>query len=297
MRAKIERIAAGKFEYEKIPVSLSESYIQLRCAPGGRKEGNFTISCGRSVKGIVYTSSSRMGLENRSFHGRNARITYIFDSRGMWGGEEITGEFCIVTEAGEYSLPYRVLVEEHREPEEESYAYFISADPIEPLPPEKEKKPDTVVEIVTDDPEEMTGEEALRLTELILKSRQPTATQFARLKNAYHKFGGQEMLSGICSILIKSGRTDEESFFWYQRGVRMELKITNLFEYFMMSVPENFKEQLPRNLLLYFRMENTLNSRQKAFLYANIIQYQDRNSDIYRQYEKEMESFMLEQLL
>lgn len=298
MRAKIERIAAGKFEYEKVPVTLSESYIQLHCNTEGRREGSFIISCPRSIKGIVYSSVSRMRPEHPSFHGRNVRIAYVFDSRGMWGGEEITGEFCIVTEAGEFILPYQVLVEEHREPEEESYAYFISADPIEPLPEVEKKEQDTVIEIVTDyQDEEMTGEEALRLTELILKSRQPTAAQFARLKNAYHKFGGQEMLSGICSILIKSGRTDEESFFWYQRGVRMELKITNLFEYFMMSVPESYKEQLPRNLLLYFQMENTLNNRQKAFLYANIIQYQDRNSDIYRQYEKEIESFMLEQLL
>ena len=179
MRAKIERIAAGKFEYEKIPVSLSESYIQLRCAPGGRKEGSFTISCGRAIKGIVYSSSCRMRVEHRSFRSRNVRITYSFDSRGMWGGEEITGEFCIVTEAGEYILPYRVQVEEHREPEEESYAYFISADPIEPLPEEENREDSTVVEIVTEETEEMTGEEALRLTELILRSRQPTAAQFA----------------------------------------------------------------------------------------------------------------------
>lgn len=298
MRAKIERIAAGKFEYDKTSVALSEAYIQLHCSPGGRQEGSFTISCGRSVKGIVYSSSYRMRVENRSFHGRNARISYVFDSRGMWGGEEVEGEFCIVMEAGEFLLPYRIQVDEHREPEEESYAYFISADPIEPLEKEQEKETNTVVEIVTDERDEaMTGEEALRLTELILKSRQPTAAQLERLKNAYHKFGGQEMLSGICSILIKSGRTDKDSFFWYQRGVRLELKITNLFEYFMMSIPEDYKEQLPRNLLLYFRMENTLNNRQKAFLYANIIRYQDRASDIYRQYEKEIESFMLEQLL
>lgn len=298
MRAKIERIAAGKFEYEKCPVTLSEPYIQFRLSPGVRKEGSFTLSCRRSIKGIVYASSARMYLEHRSFHSRNVRITYVFDSRGMWGGEEVEGEFCIVTEAGEYTLPYRVTVEEHREPEEDSYAYFVSADPIEPLPKKYGQKPDVVVEIVdASREEEMTPEEALRLTELILKSRQPTAAQLARLKNAYHRYGGQEMLSGICSILIKAGRTDEESFFWYQRGVRMELKITNLYEYFMMSVPESFEEQLPRNLLLYFHMENTLNNKQKAFLYANIIRYQEKTSDIYRQYEREIQSFMLEQLL
>ena len=115
MRAKIERIAAGKFEYEKCPVTLSEPYVQFHVSPGSRYEGNFTLSCRRIIKGIVYASSSRMYVEHPSFHSRNARIAYVFDSRGMWGGEEVEGEFCIVTEAGEYTLPYRIQVEEHRE--------------------------------------------------------------------------------------------------------------------------------------------------------------------------------------
>ena len=60
----------------------------------------------------------------------------------FWGGEEIEGEFCVVTEAGEFLVPYTVRVEAHRETEEENYAYFISADPIEPLPEEKQEKED-----------------------------------------------------------------------------------------------------------------------------------------------------------
>jgi hypothetical protein len=298
MRAKIERIAAGSFEYEKQPVTLSEACIQLTCSPGTRCEGSFTITCNRSIKGIVYASSYRMKVPHPSFHNRTARITYIFDSRGMWGGEKVEGEFCIVTEEGEFTLPYRVQVEEHREPEEESYAYFISADPIEALPAEQEQKPETVVEVVSNfHDEDMTPEEAERLTELILKSRHSTEAQFARLKNAYYKFGGREILSGIVSIFIKNGRTDEESFSWYRRGVQMELKITNLYEYFMMAVPEDYREPLPKNLLLYFAMEDSLNSRQKAFLYANVIRFQEKDSELYRQYVKLIEPFMLDQLL
>lgn len=297
MRAKIERIAAGKFEYEKRAVTISEAVIRFALSPESRYEGSFTVSCDKPVKGIVYASSHRMTVAHPSFRGRASRISYVFDSHGMWGGEVIEGEFCIITEAGEFMLPYTVEIEEHREPEEESYAYFISADPIDPMP-EEEEKTESVVEIIEDPSEDsMTPEEAERLTELLLKSRQPTGAQLARLKSAYHKFGSREMLSGICSILIKNGQNDEESFYWYRRGVQMELKITNLFEYFMMSVPENYQEPLPRNLLLYFQMENTLNNRQKAFLYANVIRYQEKDSEVYRQYEKTMESFMLEQLL
>lgn len=297
MRGKIERIAAGKFEYEKQSVLLSDPYIQFSCSPGTRYEGSFTLSASRPVKGIVYASSSRMRLEQSTFKSRAVRISFIFDSRGMWGGEEVEGEFCIITEAGEYLLPYRVQVEEHKNLEEESYAYFISADPIEPLP-EEEKEDEPMIQVIDDfSGDDMGPEEAQRLAELILKSRQPTGAQFARLKNAYYKYGSREMLSSICSILIKSGRTDEESFFWYKRGVQMELKITNLYEYFIMAAPEVYDEPLPKNLLLYFQMENTLNSRQKAFVYANVIRFQSRESEMYREYERVIEPFMLEQLL
>ena len=175
MRGKIEQIAAGRFEYEKCPVSLSKPYIQLSCSPGSRCEGSFTVSCSRSIKGIVYASSYRMRLEHPTFKSRTARISFLFDGRGMWGGEEVEGEFCIVTEAGEYILPYLVQVEEHRDPEEESYAYFISADTIEPLPEEKKTKEETVVEIIDDfSGDDMGPEEAQRLAEVILKSKQPT---------------------------------------------------------------------------------------------------------------------------
>lgn len=298
MRGKIERIAAGKFEYQRQPVTLSESYIRFSCAPDSRYEGSFTISCPSSIKGIVYASSYRMKLPYRSFHGRRARIPFVFDCRGMWGKETEEGEFCIVSEEGEFTLPYQVQIEERREAEEESYAYFISADPIEPLPVKPEEEKGISVEVIDDfSDEDLSPQEAARLTETILKSRKPSKTQLARLQDAYHKFGGREMLSGICSILIKNGQTDEESFFWYKRGVQMELKITNLYEYFMMSVPEAYGESLPKNLLLYFQMENSLNSRQKAFLYANVIRFQDRDSEMYRQYEKTIQAFMLDELL
>ncbi len=296
MRSKIERIAAGKFEYEKHAVQLSQEYIQFACSPDSRYEGSFVVSCDKAIKGIVYASSYRMKVTNPSFKSRAARVQYTFDSHGMWGGEEVEGVFCIITEAGEFELPYRIQVEEQAKPEEESYAYFISADPIEPMPLEEEK-PETI-EIIEDvSAEEITPEETEKLIELLQKSKQPTGGQIAKLQKAYHKFGSREILSCICSTLIKTGRMDEDSFLWYRRGVQMELKITNLYEFFILSVPENYGEALPRNLLLYFQMENTLNNRQKAFLYANVIRFQSRESEIYRQYEKIMEGFMLEQLL
>ena len=139
MRAKLERIAAGKIEFDRPVVTLSDSVVTLSCRPGEKAEGSFTLTADRPVKGMAYASTSRMTLEHPSFHSRTARIFCSYDARGLWGGEEIEGEFWLVTEAGEFHIPYTVRVEAHQEPEKENYAYFISADPIEPLPEEQEE--------------------------------------------------------------------------------------------------------------------------------------------------------------
>lgn len=57
MRAKLERIAAGKIEYKKPEMTLSESLITLNCKPGEKAEGSFTVTADRQIKGIVYASS------------------------------------------------------------------------------------------------------------------------------------------------------------------------------------------------------------------------------------------------
>ena len=174
-------------------------------------------------------------------------------------------------------------VEAHQEQEKENYAYFISADPIEPLPEEKKEQEreekeekeevETVVAVTGDTEEELAPEEARRIVQQILSMPRLSKQGFAGLEKLYHKYGSKEMLADICSQLIKDGRTDEKSFFWYKRGVQAELKITKLYEYFMRAVPKHDTDPFPKNLLLYFQMENTLNSRQKAILYANIIRF------------------------
>ena len=131
MRSKLERIASGKIEYAKIPLKLSTVEISLTVGPGGRAGGSFSISSDRVIKGVIYSSSTRMCLENHGFQARITRVNYIFDAAGLWGGEEIEGSFCIICEAGERIVPFKVKVGEHVYPAED-YTYFVTADPIEP---------------------------------------------------------------------------------------------------------------------------------------------------------------------
>lgn len=300
MREKIERFARGKFDYGRKTLLLSESRISFSVPVDGQCQGEFVISSGtgKNLKGIVYASSSRMTVENPSFLSRTVKIRYTFDSRGMYGSEVEEGVFILVTDAGEYQLPYRVTAQMPSNPELDNYAYFISADPIEPAYTLEEESGETVVEVVESDlPEPLSVEEADRLAALILRSRQLLPGQFARVRQAYEASKSRELLADILSILIKNERLDRESHDWYRLGVEQEVKITNLYEYFIQSAPEEYPERLPKNVLLYFLYNTTLSAGHKAFVYANVVRYESPESSLFKEYRKLIEPFMLEQLL
>ena len=76
-----------------------------------------------------------------------------------------------------------------------------------------------------------------------------------------------------------------------------ELKIAQLYEYYMATVrPEQFHKPLPRSVYLYFMHGNNLDFNKCAFLYSNLITYEDESSEIYAHYRDEMEAFAWNQL-
>ncbi len=79
-------------------------------------------------------------------------------------------------------------------------------------------------------------------------------------------------------------------FKWYEKAVKQELKIAQLYEYYMMSIDgRRLRKALPRIVYLYFMHGNTLDEQKVAILYANILTYEDEQSEIYRHYQEEME--------
>ena len=234
MRAKLEQIAAGKIEFDRPVVSLSDSVITLSCKPGEKAEGSFTLFADRPIKGMAYASTSRMTLDHPSFHSRAARLFFSFDARGFWGGEEIEGEFCIVTEAGEFKLPYTVRVEAHQEQEKENYAYFISADPIEPLPEEKKEQEreekeevETVVAVTGDTEEELAPEEARRIVQQILSMPRLSEQGFAGLEKLYHKYGARRCSQISVPSLLRMGARTRRAFSGINAACRRNLRLRN----------------------------------------------------------------------
>lgn len=114
---------------------------------------------------------------------------------------------------------------------------------------------------------------------------------------AYEMYPESMILTAICTLLIKGNNVDSQYFKWYEKAVESELKIAQLYEYYMESVKEkSFRKALPRSVYLYFMHGNSLDYHKRAFLYSNLITYVDESSEIYAHYRDEMEAFAWNQM-
>lgn len=119
----------------------------------------------------------------------------------------------------------------------------------------------------------------------------------SNLVTLYEKFKDKQILSAICSMLIKSDVSDNSSFEWYETGVKEQLHLTQLHEYYIYSIDENYVGILPRGIYMYFLYNTNLSEERKAFLYANIVRHSEELSDIIEEYREQIRSFTVEQLL
>ena len=117
------------------------------------------------------------------------------------------------------------------------------------------------------------------------------------LEQLYRRYDEPMILTAICTLLIKGNQCENKYFKWYKKAVDEELKIAQLYEYYMMSIDEHkVRGAFPQSVYLYFMYGNVLNYRKAALLYANIITYQESNTELFTHYREEIVRFTWEQL-
>ena len=123
-----------------------------------------------------------------------------------------------------------------------------------------------------------------------------SSRMFYILQICYKKKNDLESLRAICGLLIKGGKTGAEYVEWYREGIRRELWLTRLYEYYMLSIDLGQQEDIPTAALQYFSYKTELPYNRMAYLYAYIVKKSDEYPDIYRNYLPDMERFLVKQL-
>lgn len=144
----------------------------------------------------------------------------------------------------------------------------------------------------------ITKELALHAADLISQQKKYNEKLVHILERAYEMYEDNGILNALCMQLIKGNKIGKEYFKWYEKAVQKELKIAQLYEFYMMSMnAHRIKGAFPRIVYLYFRHGISMDYRRTALLYENILTYEDENSEIYQFYKGQIKEFAREQLL
>lgn len=139
-------------------------------------------------------------------------------------------------------------------------------------------------------------EVALRYCYLAGRMREYSKIVCRDLCALYEEFKEEEMLVAICKLLMLGQVTEHNAFYWYELGIEHNLKLTDLYEYYMYSIDENRKVEFKDSTLLYFLYDNHLTVAKKAMLYAYVVKNKKRMNETYQSYCSVMEEFTLWQL-
>lgn len=145
--------------------------------------------------------------------------------------------------------------------------------------------------------QERLGEELKeQLLYLAGKVREYSSVLERLLVRLYQGQGEERILRELCTLLIKGGRRGTSFFPWYEKGVEAQLRITNLYEYYMLSLDIRAQRELPRMVLMYFLYQSNLDYERMAYLYHYVLRHREEHRDLYDSYRPKIERFVLERI-
>lgn len=129
------------------------------------------------------------------------------------------------------------------------------------------------------------------------KKREFSPVLLRLLMRCYEKWQDERLLREICVQLIKGGRTDAESFIWYEKGVEQELRLTRLYEYYILSMDLNKEHEISRKALMYFAWQTNLDYEHTAYLYCYLLRNREKYGEVWEQYRERVEHFVVDQII
>ena len=137
---------------------------------------------------------------------------------------------------------------------------------------------------------------AKQLIDLALTEKRYSRQLIHILAGLYSKEENVETLTAICGLLIRGNKTKHSYFKWYEAGITADVRLTNLYEYYMFSMDEEYDGLLPKMIYMYFIYNGEALGTRQAFLYSNIIKNKKKIPNIYHNYLSVMEQFLVDQL-
>lgn len=116
MKRKMEQLRNGKFKYKLPGLILSQNSIHVRLKPGEKVQGElyFGAEDESKIKGYVSASGRRFVPAIEKFSGTAIQLAYGIDAAGMKSGESCEGTLSLITNIGEYEVPFIIEAEKEQ---------------------------------------------------------------------------------------------------------------------------------------------------------------------------------------
>lgn len=141
-------------------------------------------------------------------------------------------------------------------------------------------------------PKELIGQ----ILYFVAKSKEYAAFLYQILQACYQVWPTDEVVGAICGLLIKGNRTGEACLPWYRLGIEREIRVTRLFEHYLLSIDLEKEEKLPKMVLMYFVYQNHMDERYQAYLYAYVHKNREEFPELYESFRETAERFCMRQM-
>lgn len=142
-----------------------------------------------------------------------------------------------------------------------------------------------------------TEELAKQVAELMDKEKEFNEVYYKILVQFYEETESKYVLSSICSMIINGKKYDTKFFPWLEKGVEQDVKITNLYEYYIYTIDTTNYDKLLPTVYKYFSYGTNTLLRNRDYYFANIVYNFSEKDKLYKQYRDDMEQFATEELL
>ncbi len=114
MKERIRDLATGSVEIARPLVKIIPEKLEGALELEGVQKSSFLVETENSVavKGVIYSSHSRVSVLRSTFFGRSCEILYSINTVGLTGHSIIDGAFTLVTNAGVFEVPFSYCMSE-----------------------------------------------------------------------------------------------------------------------------------------------------------------------------------------
>lgn len=123
MKEKIERFARGEFDEQLPRVELPKEPLFWEMEPESTFTGylRFRSENGLRVRGYVLCSDANMKIVSPQFFGKTVKIEFSYHSKNTEVGDKKRGKLILITNAGEFLVPFEVKIDKKSTEEGEDF--------------------------------------------------------------------------------------------------------------------------------------------------------------------------------